>query len=424
MTSPGDPSELFQFIWGCSIAVRNRNLRFASELMEGCLLKQLHDRPLDLDAIFRTLATRYFLVRSFYETYHPLVDLKSIREPVEVRVAEIPITSSTGIRDVISILEIPQSPSAGELSQRPSGVRASTTSRGATPRMSTPLGIGRVAPSLSLLPAPVSQLNHSLSQRILCASVPNPVPPDNRTPPEASDPREAFLTRLADQSRVSVLQNEAEVLLRVYRYLNDRQAKIVGLVDSSLSKLESYYSKLSYAKCDNEMETFSERFRLFKSGELNEGSLFEIATCVLDSDVQSLCAVLDGNIPRPSEIPEIDSTCLIEIWRTFSVGKPRFISLRDLVTAAEKVGLGPVDIAKIRAVVQMVLYPDLIDLKSFIQVFALGRQEILSVLDETEEEARLRKAVLVTDDGETIQEPPGSGFAQIIDSAPQPTAAE
>jgi hypothetical protein len=369
-TGGENSSELFHFIWHASMEVRAMNLEEASDLVQACLLNDLIFIPSDTDSIFTALMNRYHQVIWLIGNFKETVEARASYERVVVTPPDTPQQDQ-----MFATL----SESVGHSgSSRIALVRPSISPFG-PPKTSASFEFR--APSRSSrwgdlpplrVPAPAMSASHAACSRL--------------------GQIEQFLRSLLQQNGSPVLRDEAALLLRIFQYLTSLRSQITNASEVALHELRAYARDLAHKKCTREMESFSRNFRKIRNFGKHDGGLFQLETSLLDQDILELCESLEGKVPRRQDKPVIPTEQLMSMARTMRETEKEFVSIKDLLDAAEAAGVAEKEKLLLKSHILMNLFPEWIDLRSFFRVLSLGRAEVLDAIDEQPSQEELEVA--------------------------------
>jgi hypothetical protein len=359
-------SALFHFIWHASMEVRARNITQSSEFARTCMLTKLMEIPDDTDEILTALLNRYHLVNWIISDFKDMTAMHSARERV---ILELP--EALPQEQIFATLSESLIQSSSSTGRRIHIVRPSSSLCGGTKMsLNSPFEARRTMKAARL--GDISDLH-----------VPAPIFTVDRQEGSRSAQIERLLRGLFEQSNLQVLRDETALLLNIFQFLDSQRSQITSLSEGALQELLIYGKELAHKKCTKEMENFSRNFRRFKNEGKFDGKLFQIDISMLAPDIIELWNALDGNIPKRDEIPMIPSEQLIAMFREFH-GKMA-VSSAELLEAAVNAGVSEKNRWLMKACILMNLQPTWIDVRSFFEVFAIERNEVLELFIEPPE---------------------------------------
>jgi hypothetical protein len=367
------------------VDIRNRNTELAQSLLKENLLRGLHNFPDETKKLFVGLLRRYYLVSWLAQTHSDILDKGTVDEPVYIEPPRVPVFDPGDFASLPALLKVPRrrSPSSSSLPpiESPVGKRGKRRPSAADRPRAMALSRRR---SLFARPSMIESPSQA-ALRLLRPSSPPQVTMEE-PPVVAARTIEEFLENLVDEAPAQILKDEAMILVQLLAYLKQQKVIITSAADVAFHRVENYCIELAQKKCTKEMESFSRNFRELKYGGVLDDPLFRIDISVFDFEIQELFRTLEGNIPGPNGIPLIETEKLIKIYRAIKGNGRKMTTWAELLAAAQQAELSEVECARILVVVQLNFLPDFIDVKSFFEVFALNRPQVLQALAQPEPE--------------------------------------
>jgi hypothetical protein len=325
------------------------------------------------------------------QTYSDILDKGTVDEPVYLEPPRVPVFDPVDFASLPALLKVPRrlSPSSSSLPPIESPVSKRGEGQPSAADRPWTMALSR-RPSLFARPS-IMEGPSQAALRLLRPSSPRQVTMEE-APVVAARTIEEFLANLVDEAPAQILKDEAMILVQLLAYLKQQNVIITRAADVALHRVENYCIELAQKKCTKEMESFSRNFRELKYGGVLDEPLFRIDISVFDLEIQELFRTLEGNIPGPNDIPLIETEKLIKIYRAIKGNGRKMTTWAELLAAAQQAELSEVECARILVVIQLNLLPDFIDVKSFFEVFALNRPEVLQALAQPEPEPEPQRA--------------------------------
>jgi hypothetical protein len=399
-----DWSDHFRRIWEMSIAVRNANFDLVDEVVDKSgLIELLLELRTSAKIVFIALVHRLAYVKWFVERFGPVMsgdppESDSFDDQPPAAPVEIPVInyrSPTPILPLVFTLSEPEIGSAGPsratltplVGAKPFAYTAHRPARTDSVRPSVSIGVEERKMMAGVLGFEYLIKNMTIRTerppdeiyfdvRRACADLQLlPFEPKEITFDDTIQYADGFFAHVAQVSSIPLLVAEAKTMVEIFNKFTVLCHKKETSMVNTVFDLRDALVKYTYAKCTKEMETFTDRFRRSKQGEIVSEPPFEFDVQSVGPRVQKFAQFLTG-LDNPITIQSLVSMeTIVKVASEIMVRGLEFASEHDFIEVVRRVCGDPEEAERLEICLRVMECVEKFDSQKFLLAFARSKED-------------------------------------------------